>query len=806
MNLSVIKDDLELQKVDLGSEVLSEQGDVSFFIGRSSESHIVLDDRRISREHAEIIYSNGAWKIKSVGQSQVLVNNSGIGEHILNNGDIIEISPFKISVSNIVIPEPTVKEEIIEQQLEEVSSTNENIEDEPLITETIADSEDDLEPPDNLGDDLEQPLDEADIDDELSNDENEDEGFDLAAENDLGIDDENDDLEPLDGVDNVIEEENDFLDSENNQDFEVNESDGGDDFSEDFQDGEEAAEVDEYGDEFAPAEFEDGGFDDGGFDDGYGGEDGTQIIQSFAKTTLVIDGQYAPYDKYAIDKNEVKIGRDPDKCDIILADPEVSGIHAVIKKSNITCILEDSDSANGTLLNGERVNSATLTNGDEFVIGTTTFTVKISSDFLKNEQQRLMPVEENQVVEVEEVVEVGEDEEIDDDLLLEAGELGDAPASGNQSLFSKDALKDPEKRKKLLYGLIGLLGLWVFLDDGKKPVAPKKPKEEKNNRLLNKGNNDKTKTDPLAKTVDNKPLTAEQKEFADSTYRLAKELFDVGRYREVLDELAKIHVITPNYKNSKQLEELAQEGLKRLAELAEEKRQEEEKKKKKAKVEELVAKAKKAVKERNTSLSEALFGEIAKLDPENFDLTQLKLEIEAYKREEERKALEKAQKEAERKRQLELLTPGKNYFLKGDWYRAILKLEDYLRKENLDEDLRKEGADMLKQSRDNLSKIIDPMLGRARSLKEGQDLKGAYEIYIDIYKKDPSREEVLKEMYEIKETLDLKARKIYREAIIAESLSLFDAAKEKFQEVQQLSPVDSEYYKKATEKLKAYLE
>ena len=58
----------------------------------------------------------------------------------------------------------------------------------------------------------------------------------------------------------------------------------------------------------------------------------------------------------------------------------------------------------------------------------------------------------------------------------------------------------------------------------------------------------------------------------------------------------------------------------------------------------------------------------------------------------------------------------------------------------------------------------------------------------------------------IKSQLDARSKRIYREAIIAESLSLFADAKEKFQEVQQISPTDSEYYKKATEKLKNYLE
>ena len=42
------------------------------------------------------------------------------------------------------------------------------------------------------------------------------------------------------------------------------------------------------------------------------------------------------------------------------------------------------------------------------------------------------------------------------------------------------------------------------------------------------------------------------------------------------------------------------------------------------------------------------------------------------------------------------------------------------------------------------------------------------------------------------------------EGIISESLSLFEDAKEKFQEVQQISPSDSEYYKKASEKLRDY--
>ena len=129
-----------------------------------------------------------------------------------------------------------------------------------------------------------------------------------------------------------------------------------------------------------------------------------------------------------------------------------------------------------------------------------------------------------------------------------------------------------------------------------------------------------------------------------------------------------------------------------------------------------------------------------------------------------------------------------------------------LKIKDMDEDLIKDASEMLKTSRDEISSSVSPLLGKAKSLMEGQDLKGAYEVYQQILKIEPSNTEALNSTGDIKELLANKARKIYREAIISESLSLFQDAKEKFQEVQQVSPVDSDYYRKATEKLKDYLE
>ena len=220
----------------------------------------------------------------------------------------------------------------------------------------------------------------------------------------------------------------------------------------------------------------------------------------------------------------------------------------------------------------------------------------------------------------------------------------------------------------------------------------------------------------------------------------------------------------------------------------------------------MVKRARAATDEKKFELAKSLFSEIMKLDPENYDVPQMKLEIEAYEAEQKRKVEEEQRKIAERKAMVEKIAPSRKFYLAKDWYRAIIKLQQFLQIQPMDEDLVKEATKMLEESKQNLNDQIIPLLAKARSLGEGEDLKGAYEIYNKVLFHDPGNAEAIEEMGRIKELLHFRAMKIYRHAIISESLSLFEDAKEKFQEVQQISPTDSEYYKKATKKLSEYIE
>tara|TARA_Y100000590_G_scaffold469529_1_gene657713 strand:- start:159786 stop:162086 length:2301 start_codon:yes stop_codon:yes gene_type:complete len=766
VNISVFKDNQSVVEVNLGSEVLGNlNSDTTFFVGRSPECHVHLDDKQISREHAEISYNGSAWNIKQLSPfSKVIVNGTPYEAKELAAGDIITVGPY---VLNVAIPqveatEPApvseeIEEEIPADDIPDVEEIDDDIDD--FDEETVAMASNEV---DDLAEDL----------DEESFDADGEEDFEAAAEGDEDF--SSDDFDS-DGEDFEAEE------------MEVSE-DGDDDlFGEGDSDGEEASGFEETDGDYAVDAFED--------DDD---DESTRVIQTFAKVEFELFGEYAPYEKYVLDTNEITIGRDPEKCQIVLNDPEVSGTHAKFKKNNITCSVEDLDSGNGTLLNGERINKSILTNNDEVIIGGTTFTVKIISDFLEEEENRLMPVEENQVVEVEEIVEV--DADFDDEMM----EAQEGASDGKTSIIAdiKNFKNLPPERKKkiVIYGIVGIGLLSVLLsEDGEKKANAKKEKGRKSQRL-----EAEKPLNPKKKML--KKLSKEEQEFVESRYLLAKEQINVGKYREAITELDKIFAIIPEYKQSKQLYEVAKESFAKLEEEEKKRREEIARKQREAKVKILVGNAKEAVKNNQTIRAKSLFTEIISLDPENFDVPLLRQQIEAYERKLEREAMEKAQKEAERKRQVDLLAPGKNYFLNKEWHSAVLKLQDFVRKKGIDEDLMTEGAEMLSKSRENLSNIVQPLLGKARSLKEGQDLKGAYENYLQVLKFDPSSAEALDESNEIRERLKNRSKKIYREAIIAESLSLFEDAKEKFQEVQQVSPSDSEYYKKATEKLKDYLD
>ncbi|MFG1516122.1 tetratricopeptide repeat protein, partial [Halobacteriovorax sp. ZH3_bin.1] len=299
-----------------------------------------------------------------------------------------------------------------------------------------------------------------------------------------------------------------------------------------------------------------------------------------------------------------------------------------------------------------------------------------------------------------------------------------------------------------------------------------------------------------------KKLTKEQQEKAEALYQLATRYANEGNVAEAITEFERLFLITKDYKQAQTFYQLAKDKYAELEKAELERRAEEKRKLIQAKVKNLLDKAADAVKERNVTLSRGLFQQIKELDPNNYDVANLELELDSYIKEKNRKELEEAQKKAERQRMVDALKPGETLFLQEEWFKAIGALELFISEKSMDEDLMKKAVDMLKKSRQNLKNITGPLLGKARSLKEAEDLKASYEVFKEVLRYNPSELDAQSELDDINDTLTRRARKVYRQGLISESLGSFEDAREKFQEVQQISPIDNEYYLKASERLK----
>jgi pSer/pThr/pTyr-binding forkhead associated (FHA) protein len=791
VKLSVLKKNQLISETDLSELILEGKfAETVFLIGRSKECHIILDEKQISREHSKLIHLNGKWRIEKLSQdTPLLLNSVPIDSSYLSNGDTVTINPFVIEFA---IPEPkpisspapvvpTIKEAlpvpVPEPVVPEPEEKTDEISFEVANTENIDDKNEDNS--DIVHDRTSTGTSEVTSEFIL------DSGAE-SAHGDLSIDGD----APLVMENNSNELDSFETDSEAATDLALTESSHN-----------ETTDSPSYSlENISNDDSED--------------NDKTQVSKDFANVNLELFGEFAPYDKYILESGKTNIGRDSTKCKIVLNDPEVSSLHAVIIRNNMLITLEDLKSGNGTLLNGERINKATLNHNDEFIIGSTSFKLKVRSEFLKEEHDTLMPVEQDQTIEIEQVVE----EQIEEGEKLDAlgGVASDEP---QEKSIIKRILKDEEKRKKLIYALVVIVGAWVMFGDeppAQKTATSKKDAKSKDvagdktdkNDKADKDKADKDKNDNL-KAPNNvaKKLSDEEKRALSERYQIGKKHFQEGRYRDALEELQKVASVDPHFNASLQtLIAEAKTGLGKLEEQEKKRKEEEAIAEKKTKVKELVARAKEYVKDHRADLAEETFNAVAKLDPENLEISRLKREMEDWTKEKQKKELEIAQKKKDREDKLEKSKPSKALFVQKDWFRAAAKLEEFIKIKDMDEDLVKDATEMLKTSREEISNAVSPLQGKAKSLMEGQDLKGAYEVYLQILKVEPSNAEALNAVGEIKDTLNAKARKIYREAIISESLSLFQDAKEKFQEVQQISPVDSDYYKRATDKLKDYLE
>ena len=94
--------------------------------------------------------------------------------------------------------------------------------------------------------------------------------------------------------------------------------------------------------------------------------------------------------EFELTGQSMTMGREPDN-DIIVENLLVSGYHARIDPAGREYVLTDLQSKNGTFVNGERVTSTKLKDGDQILIGKHTIVFTLSQEEIQEDQKLTEP-------------------------------------------------------------------------------------------------------------------------------------------------------------------------------------------------------------------------------------------------------------------------------------------------------------------------------------------------------------------------------------------------------------------------------
>jgi len=788
--LSVFKD---------GKEIKNHQFDGEAMIGRSArDCQIFLDDRAISRKHAHLRFVANKLQIEKKSDFAPLnVNGIEKDKTVLLEGDKISIGPYIIQVS-------------IQDDFKSKDSHN---------NEELPVDEDfgDLAPP---GMDVSGSLPvEKELGSEASN-KNENKKALLENENDSeDVDDSSKapKIETESASESSISLAEKFL-MEDKQESEE-QSPG---VAESENQHEEPGSVEKSGVE---------GFDFDKSEQSSLAEEepsdgATRVISTQQLLVrLVFQPGSANVEVYDIAKEKVVIGRGK-TCDIVLNDKKSSRENSLIQKSGLHYVIKDLGSSNGTYVNGVRVQEQELSGEDIIRIGGVEFEFKAENPNYADMEKDFLSVGklEEGVISGHDIMSVDASPPMPGaavgggfglDLTQDPGLAHTATKSLNIPGIDADGKSQKKKTllqkfrelppaRRFIWGAVILFVFYyAFLDEDE--TAPKNTKDRKPAAVAKKDATEKVKTDRPSGALDEfAKLTIEQKRFVEAQHALAFDLYRNKEYDKALYELQKIFQLVSDYKDARELERYAREGKRKLEAFEEERRRKEEEQRLKEKIASLLREAHELMQKKKYEEAQPVFSEILSLDPENKEVSKWQDEIEEFNDEKQRLADEKRIQDEINMHAWSVYNEGLALKKQGKCYSAISVFKKVPNIESKDRRPANRSKGMIKACLQNIANQRDPILVEAKQLEETGEYVQAFDTYKKVTKIDPYHKAAYKGMGRIRDILHEKAKVFYTEAVLAESFSDFDFAKQKYGECLNVALKDDIYYGRATRKLERF--
>lgn len=524
-------------------------------------------------------------------------------------------------------------------------------------------------------------------------------------------------------------------------------------------------------------------------------EDGrTRFVSSGVNALFRMELGAANVDEFLLEKDLAVFGRGSN-CDVVLTEKKASRKHFEVRRQGLSFFLKDLNSANGTLVNGSPVTETELVSGDLIQVGESKIHFSVENKEFFARQDQFMPVPAH----------------LSQAAPLDMGGLGEVPAEGalgpdglpagggGQDLGPDGTPLPPRpnsntdflgwarykwaqipKAQRLRYLAILVVGCLVMVmlgaPDDEKPVKPPKPKGVNASRRF-------------------EDLTPKNQAFVRENYKHLLAAHEKKDYQGMLEKARNILSLVDEFNDTKSYEAIAKRGLDQIEEEKKRRELEEKQRKVREEVAKLEEKAQ-AVFERALNDPsarpelDAVIQEIYVKDPNNRKAAEWKQKIKD-KIDEEKRAEQLAREKEELRRKAEDAYAAVEKLLQeGKYMEAIkeaAKLGDvgWTEKEYLDK------VEKLKNDiQDKLKSVLDPLLLEARNQRgETGDLAKARDRYLDVLRISPLHEEARRGLNEIRQVLQLRAKRYYNEAILAERVySDLQEAKEKYEKCLHNAP------------------
>lgn len=542
---------------------------------------------------------------------------------------------------------------------------------------------------------------------------------------------------------------------------------------------------------------------------------------------LVFEPGQANHLEYELKDEEISIGRGK-SCDIVLNDKRASRKNSVVRRLGSGYVIQDLGAANGTWVNGNRVEQQQeLSGGDRIRIGDTEFEFRaISADYFAKEDQFMAVPQEEVSSEAAPM-----DPPLDIAAAMGAMQFpqqapspmpqgpgipgaapGDAGVAGIAGIAGIGGVKGAgvqgrkpggfmerfrqlNKRQQYLVIIAVILFLDWFLEE--EPQPPKK----------NPGVSSKvgaTGPSGIKGLQTFEMLSPEQRRFVEAQHELAFNHYRNQDYDKTLFELSKLFSLVHDYKDAREIERYAKEGKRKLEAIEEEKRRKEEEARLKAKIVQLEDEARSLMTKKKYDAAREVFVQILALDPENAEVQRWRSELEEV---EEARRLEEQRLQVQKEvnqQAWNVFREGIALKKRGKFHAAIAVFDQIREMGASDRRVLKRALREISRCKAAIDAKRNPLLKEAREAEQQGDFAKAYQLFQKATVVDPRHPEGHQGMNRIRGILHERAKVLYTEAVLAESYSDFSTAKKKYSEIMSTAPKDDLYYERAMRKLARY--